>query len=258
MEIIFAILALVSTLAFIGFVIGMFKPQVVKCSSKRNAALIFGGIWIISGLLGAFVNPNSDKDIPEQENVVKVARVQPDGTIELNDSNVFSKVGSKIEWKSKALGYCVIKAHFMMPLVIYLEGDKKLNPMTEGALAGLVYAGEIKRNVQEYPCIGFELPKDEDKSRDSSFCSIQYSTARDLSPLAAKESDWNDLLNNIEHNRIKHIEPIEYKDIIPLIDYLEIEIGTPGKTQKYKIQSHGNEREVFLTLLGWIFNVKFE
>lgn len=58
METIFSIIAILSLLAF---VVGMINPATVKCSSRGKVALIFLGIFFISGIIGASLQSDTDK-----------------------------------------------------------------------------------------------------------------------------------------------------------------------------------------------------
>lgn len=69
METVFSIIAILSLLAFI---VGMINPATVKCSSRGKVALIFLGIFFISGIIGASLQSNSDQlstqQVTEEQN----------------------------------------------------------------------------------------------------------------------------------------------------------------------------------------------
>ena len=45
------VLSIIATLSLVAFVVGMFSPKIVKCSSRGKAALIFIGIFFVSALI---------------------------------------------------------------------------------------------------------------------------------------------------------------------------------------------------------------
>lgn len=62
------VLRIIAALSFVAFVVGMFSPKTVKCSSRGKVALIFLGIFIVSVFVGASLM----EDNPEEVNVAKI------------------------------------------------------------------------------------------------------------------------------------------------------------------------------------------
>ncbi len=58
MEIIFMIIA---ALSFVAFVVGMFNPKTVKCSSRGKVALIFVSVFFVSAIIGGSLS--EDKEV---------------------------------------------------------------------------------------------------------------------------------------------------------------------------------------------------
>lgn len=54
------ILRIIAALSLVAFVVGMFSPKTVKCSSRGKVALIFIGILLISGLIGASLSEGTN------------------------------------------------------------------------------------------------------------------------------------------------------------------------------------------------------
>ena len=57
---------IVATLSLVAFVVGMFNPKTVKCSSRGKVALIFIGIFIISGMIGTSLSEESKSNTNEE------------------------------------------------------------------------------------------------------------------------------------------------------------------------------------------------
>jgi len=60
-------LRIVAALSLVAFVVGMFNPKTVKCSSRGKVVLIFIGIFLVSGLIGASLleetNPVTNEEV---------------------------------------------------------------------------------------------------------------------------------------------------------------------------------------------------
>lgn len=54
------ILRIIAALSLVAFVVGMFSPKTVKCSSRGKVALIFIGILLISGHIGASLSEGTN------------------------------------------------------------------------------------------------------------------------------------------------------------------------------------------------------
>lgn len=55
-----AVLRIIAALSLVAFVVGMFSPKTVKCSSRGRVALIFIGIFLISGFIGASLSEETN------------------------------------------------------------------------------------------------------------------------------------------------------------------------------------------------------
>lgn len=54
------VLMIIAALSFVAFVVGMFNPQTVKCSSRSKAALVFLSVFLICGIIGASISDNPE------------------------------------------------------------------------------------------------------------------------------------------------------------------------------------------------------
>lgn len=59
------VLMIVAALSLVAFVVGLFNPKVVKCSSRGKATLVYLGIFIITGFIGAAVSNGSKPTVKE-------------------------------------------------------------------------------------------------------------------------------------------------------------------------------------------------
>lgn len=59
------VLMIVAALSLVAFVVGLFNPKVVKCSSRGKVALVYFGIFIIAGFIGAVVSNGSKPTVKE-------------------------------------------------------------------------------------------------------------------------------------------------------------------------------------------------
>ncbi|MBQ8957919.1 MAG: hypothetical protein IJ057_05390 [Bacteroidales bacterium] len=64
MEYVFAIVALLSLVAF---VVGMFKPTIVKCKSRGRVALIYVSAFLVSSVLGSYFSDKKQPTIDKHE-----------------------------------------------------------------------------------------------------------------------------------------------------------------------------------------------
>lgn len=62
-------LRIIAALSLVAFVVGMFNPKTVKCSSRGKVALIFMGIFLVSGFIGASLseetNPVTNEEVTD-------------------------------------------------------------------------------------------------------------------------------------------------------------------------------------------------
>ena len=62
-------LRIVAALSLVAFVVGMFSPKTVKCSSRGKVALIFIAIFLVSGFIGASLseetNPVTNEEVTD-------------------------------------------------------------------------------------------------------------------------------------------------------------------------------------------------
>lgn len=60
------VLRIVAALSFVAFVVGMFNPKVVKCSSRGKAALVYIGIFIVAVFIGVSLSEESSTSVREE------------------------------------------------------------------------------------------------------------------------------------------------------------------------------------------------
>ena len=61
-------LRIIAALSLVAFVVGMFNPKTVKCSSRGKVALIFIGLFLVSGFIGVSL---SEKPTIKEEAVAE-------------------------------------------------------------------------------------------------------------------------------------------------------------------------------------------
>ena len=54
------VLMIIAALSLVAFVVGMFSPKTVKCSSRGKAALIYLSAFLICGIIGASISDKSE------------------------------------------------------------------------------------------------------------------------------------------------------------------------------------------------------
>ena len=59
------VLRIIAALSLVAFVVGMFSPKTVKCSSRGRVALIFIGIFLVSGFIGASLSEETNPSTNE-------------------------------------------------------------------------------------------------------------------------------------------------------------------------------------------------
>lgn len=60
------ILRIIAALSLVAFVVGMFNPKIVKCSSRGKVFLIFIGLFLIIGFIGASLSEETKPTIKEE------------------------------------------------------------------------------------------------------------------------------------------------------------------------------------------------
>ncbi len=59
------VLMIVAALSLVAFVVGLFNPKVVRCSSRGKVTLVYLGIFVIAGFIGAAVSNGSKPTMEE-------------------------------------------------------------------------------------------------------------------------------------------------------------------------------------------------
>ena len=57
---------IIAALSFVAFVVGMFNPLTVKCSSRSKVALLFVGIFVVSAILGGSLSNDEETTLSTQ------------------------------------------------------------------------------------------------------------------------------------------------------------------------------------------------
>lgn len=73
---------IVAASSLVAFVVGLFNPKVVKCSSRGKVALVYLGIFIIAGFIGAAVS-NGPKPTVEEDASNNTKTVQNKSTTDV-------------------------------------------------------------------------------------------------------------------------------------------------------------------------------
>lgn len=128
------VLMIITTLSLVAFVVGMFSPQTVKCSSRGKAALIYLGVFWVCGIIGVSI---SDK--PEISTDINTAR-------ETERTDMLTKESPK-EVKVLAKGD-VIKLPYANADVEIIFKDIKVNRIPNNGL-NLIFTVRIKNNSNE-------------------------------------------------------------------------------------------------------------
>lgn len=76
------VLMIVAASSLVAFVVGLFNPKVVKCSSRGKVALVYLGIFIIAGFIGAAVS-NGPKPTVEEDASNNTKTVQNKSTTDV-------------------------------------------------------------------------------------------------------------------------------------------------------------------------------
>lgn len=70
-------LRIVAALSLVAFVVGMFSPKTVKCSSRGKVALIFIAIFLISGVIEASLSKETNPVTNEEVNTTSKEQEKP-------------------------------------------------------------------------------------------------------------------------------------------------------------------------------------
>ena len=85
-------LRIVAALSLVAFVVGMFSPKTVKCSSRGKVALIFIAIFLVSGFIGASLseetNPVTNEEVTD--NTTSKEREKPKEIPVLGKGSVYT------------------------------------------------------------------------------------------------------------------------------------------------------------------------
>lgn len=70
-------LRIVAALSLVAFVVGMFSPKTVKCSSRGKVALIFIAIFLVSGFIGASLSKETNPVTNEEVSTTSKEQEKP-------------------------------------------------------------------------------------------------------------------------------------------------------------------------------------
>lgn len=128
------VLIIIAALSFVAFVVGMFSPHTVKCSSRGKVAIIYLSVFLACGIIGASIsdNPEISTDI--------------NSTRETEQTDMLTKEASK-EVKVLAKGD-VIKLPYANADVEIIFKDIKINRIPNNGL-NLIFTVRIKNNSNE-------------------------------------------------------------------------------------------------------------
>lgn len=125
---------IIAASSLVAFVVGMFSPKIVKCSSRGKVALIYINVFLVCGIIGASI---SDK--PKISTETNTER-------ETEQTDIFTKESSK-EVKVLAKGD-VIKLPYANADVEIIFKDIKVNRTPNNEL-NLIFTVRIKNNSNE-------------------------------------------------------------------------------------------------------------
>lgn len=128
------VLIIIAALSLVAFVVGMFSPHTVKCSSRGKVAIIYLSVFLVCGIIGASIsdNPKISTDI--------------NSTRETEQTDMLTKEASK-EVKVLAKGD-VIKLPYANADVEIIFKDIKINRIPNNGL-NLIFTVRIKNNSNE-------------------------------------------------------------------------------------------------------------
>ena len=83
-------LRIVAALSLVAFVVGMFSPKTVKCSSRGKVALIFIVIFLVSGFIGALLPEETNPVTNEEVNTTSKEQEKPKEIPVLGKGSVYT------------------------------------------------------------------------------------------------------------------------------------------------------------------------
>ncbi len=83
-------LRIVAALSLVAFVVGMFSPKTVKCSSRGKVALIFIAIFLVSGFIGASLSEETNPVTNEEVNTISKEQEKPKEIPVLGKGSVYT------------------------------------------------------------------------------------------------------------------------------------------------------------------------
>lgn len=83
-------LRIVAALSLVAFVVGMFSPKTVKCSSRGKVALIFIAIFLVSGFIGASLLEETNPVTNEEVNTTSKEQEKPKEIPVLGKGSVYT------------------------------------------------------------------------------------------------------------------------------------------------------------------------
>lgn len=135
------VLRIVAALSFVAFVVGMFSPKTVKCTSRGKAALIFLGIFIVSVFVGASLM----EDKPEEVNIAKIKKNVAEMEKAAEKGNAKAEKPAEIPVLGKGSVYTMAYANKNVQITF---ADIKVNRIPHNGL-NLVFTLRIKNNSNE-------------------------------------------------------------------------------------------------------------
>ena len=64
------VLMIIAVLSLVAFVVGMFNPKTVKCSSRGKVALIYVSVFLITSIIGTSISDGTDSNEVDRKSVV--------------------------------------------------------------------------------------------------------------------------------------------------------------------------------------------
>lgn len=83
-------LRIVAALSLVAFVVGMFSPKTVKCSSRGKVALIFIAIFLVSGFIEASLSKETNPVTNEEVNTTSKEQEKPKEIPVLGKGSVYT------------------------------------------------------------------------------------------------------------------------------------------------------------------------
>lgn len=83
-------LRIVAVLSLVAFVVGMFSPKTVKCSSRGKVALIFIAIFLVSGFIGASLSEETNPVTNEEVSTTSKEQEKPKEIPVLGKGSVYT------------------------------------------------------------------------------------------------------------------------------------------------------------------------